>query len=545
MVDQTDDWSRLKRALATAPYPVLRERKASQPGWLRLNESAESGLGMAHLVTDLPTLRRLGKTLRESNWSVTAVVEVDTWDRSGGPPRLVDLLPGDYPQHLWGMAVDIGTTTVSLYLVDLLTGEVSARAAEYNGQIKRGEDVISRIIYASKNNGLPELQSLVVGTINELIERAARRAEINPSEVYKMTVAGNSTMIHLLLGLPPSSIRLEPFVTTINHPPPMRAAELGINIHPQANIDCLPGVASYMGADITAGVIGSQMCSSNALTLFLDVGTNGEMVLGDCDWLISCACSAGPAFEGAGVQDGMRATVGAIEEVWINSETYEPTYRVIPNPKLQAQGLPTPARGICGSGLISLLSELFITGVIDKAGNLNFDLGSPRIRHGEHGPEYVVAWGNQTEHGRDIVITKVDIDNLVRAKGAIYAGFTVLAQSVGIDLGMVERLLIGGSFGQYINVEKAVQIGLLPDLPWDRFHFLGNTALQGALLALVNREYRQQIGEAAGKMTYLELSADNTFYEAFTSALFLPHTDLTRFPSVAEVLADREPQTLQ
>jgi len=207
--------------------------------------------------------------------------------------------------------------------------------------------------------------------------------------------------------------------------------------------------------------------------------------------------------------------------------------------------LPTPARGICGSGLISLLSELFITGVIDKAGNLNFDLGSPRIRHGEHGPEYVVAWGNQTEHGRDIVITKVDIDNLVRAKGAIYAGFTVLAQSVGIDLGMVERLLIGGSFGQYINVEKAVQIGLLPDLPWDRFHFLGNTALQGALLALVNREYRQQIGEAAGKMTYLELSADNTFYEAFTSALFLPHTDLTRFPSVAEVLADREPQTLQ
>jgi len=526
MVDQTDDWSRLRRVMATT-YDV------------------------SDLVADLPTLRRLGTVLREHNWTATAVVEMDTWNQPDGSHRLVDLLPPGSTQHLWGAAVDIGTTTVSLYLVDLLTGEVVTKAAEYNGQIKRGEDVISRIIFAGstkasgKNGGLGELQSLVVDTINELLERAARRAKISPSEIYKMTVAGNSTMIHLVLGLPPSSIRLEPFVTTINHPPPVRASELGINIHPQANVDCLPGVASYVGADISAGVIGSQMCDTSSLTLFLDVGTNGEMVLGDCDWLISCACSAGPAFEGAGVQDGMRATVGAIEEVWINSETYEPSFRVIPNPKLESQGLPTPPRGLCGSGLISLLSEMFITGVIDKGGHLNFDFGSPHIRQGEHGPEYVVAWGNQTEHGRDIVITKVDIDNLIRAKGAIYAGFTVLAQSVGVELSMVERVLVGGSFGQYINIEKAVQIGLLPDLPWEKFHFLGNTALQGALLALLNREYRQQVSEAAQMMTYLELSADNTFYEAFTSALFLPHTDLTQFPSVAEVLADREGQSVR
>jgi uncharacterized 2Fe-2S/4Fe-4S cluster protein (DUF4445 family) len=188
---------------------------------------------------------------------------------------------------------------------------------------------------------------------------------------------------------------------------------------------------------------------------------------------------------------------------------------------------------------------MFITGVIDKAGNLNLNLGSPHIRRGDHGPEYVIAWADRTEHGRDIVITKVDIDNLIRAKGAIYAGFTVLAQSMGIDLGMVERVLIGGSFGQYINIEKAVQIGLLPDLAWEKFHFLGNTSLQGALLALLNREYRQQISEAAQKMTYLELSADNSFYEAFTSALFLPHTDLSGFPSVAEVLAGREVQPVR
>ena len=528
MADQTDDWSRLKRTLATT-------------------------YGVSDLTAELATLRGLGAVLREHGWTVTAVVEMDTWDHPQGPPRLIDLLPagdlpmtppppGDTERGLWGAAVDIGTTTVSLYLVDLLTGEVLTKAAEYNGQIKRGEDVISRIIYASKNNGLAELQAMVAGTINELIERATRRIKIDPAKIYKMTVAGNSTMIHLLLGLPPGSIRLEPFVTAVNQPPPVRASELGLNIHPQASVDCLPGVASYVGADITAGVIGSQMCASEALTLFLDVGTNGEMVMGDCDWLISCACSAGPAFEGAGVHDGMRATIGAIEEVWVNGETFEPEYRVIPNPKLEAQGQQTPPRGICGSGLISLLSEMFITGVVDKSGNLSFspptggDKREARVRQGAHGPEYVIAWSDETDHGRDIVITEVDIDNLMRAKGAIYAGFSVLAQSVGIDLSMVERVLIGGSFGQYINVEKAVQIGLLPDMPWDRFHFLGNTSLQGALLALLNRDYRQQVTEAAAKMTYLELSADNSFYDAFTSALFLPHTDLTQFPSVARVL---------
>ncbi len=518
MGDQTDDWSRVKRAMTTIH-------------------------SVSNLTADLSTLRSLGTTLRELDWNVTAVVEMDTWERPEGPPRLIELQPGEcFPPtgeercRLWGAAVDIGTTTVSLYLVNLQTGEVFTKAAEYNGQIKRGEDVISRIIYAGKNNGLGELQSIVIDTINELVKRATGRAKIEPAEIYKMTIAGNSTMIHLLLGLPPNSIRLEPFVTAINHPPPVRASELGINIHPQAGVDCLPGIASYVGADIPSGVIGSQMCDSEELTLFLDVGTNGEMVLGDCSWLISCACSAGPAFEGAGVSDGMRATIGAIEEVWINNETYEPSYRVIPKPKLDVQGLPTPPRGICGSGLISLLAEMFITGVVDKGGNLNFSLGSSRVRRGDHGPEYVIAWADETEHGNDIVITKVDIDNLMRAKGAIYAGFTVLAQGVGIELEMVERMLIGGSFGQYINIEKAVQIGLLPDLPWEKFHFLGNTSLQGALLALLNREYRQNITDAADTMTYLELSADNSFYDQFTSALFLPHTDVEKFPSVAEVL---------
>jgi uncharacterized 2Fe-2S/4Fe-4S cluster protein (DUF4445 family) len=279
-----------------------------------------------------------------------------------------------------------------------------------------------------------------------------------------------------------------------------------------------------VGADITAGVFAAGLPEAEALTLFIDVGTNGEIALGNKDWLVTCACSAGPAFEGAGVVCGMRATRGAIEEVWINSRTFEPTYRVIGDVK---------PKGICGSGLIALVAELFITGVVDKGGKFKLELGTPRVREGEHGAEYVVAWASETDSGRDIVLTKVDVDNLLRAKAAIYAGFSVLAHSVGVELAGVERLLVGGSFGKYINVEKAVQIGLLPDMPWDRIQFLGNTSVTGAYMALLSREARAQIKAIAQKMTYIELSADNTFYDAFTSALFLPHTDASKFPSVA------------
>jgi uncharacterized 2Fe-2S/4Fe-4S cluster protein (DUF4445 family) len=278
-------------------------------------------------------------------------------------------------------------------------------------------------------------------------------------------------------------------------------------------------------------VLSSGLDNAEDVTLFLDVGTNGETVLGDRDWLVTCACSAGPAFEGAGVVNGMRATTGAIEEVWINTETLEPTFRVI------GGGKP---KGICGSGLISLLAEAFITGVIDKGGNVNLAARTPRVREGAHGGEYVVAWGSESESGEDIVITRVDIDNLLRAKAAIYAGFTVLAENVGIPLETTDKVLIGGSFGKYINVEKAVQIGLLPDMDWSRFEFLGNTSVKGAYYALLDWRKRERITEIAKRMTYIELSADNSFYEAFTSALFLPHTDLSKFPSVVEALESKQ-----
>ena len=507
--DQIDDLSRLKTAL----------RKQAD---------------ITELHLSLSLLRQVGNVLRQGNWETTAIIDQEAWDCPECPARLIDLSPGKISEEspLWGLAIDIGTTTVTVWLVDLISGDVRAQVAEYNQQISRGEDVISRIIYGTKNGGGEELRILVVDTINELIQRACKRVQAQPDEIYKATVSGNSTMIHLFLNLPAESIRLSPFVTGVNHIPSQLANEVGLGIHPQATIDCLPGVASYVGADITAGVLASGVNDSDKLTLFLDVGTNGETVLGSEEWLVTCACSAGPAFEGAGVLYGMRATKGAIEEVWINGHTFDPTYRVIGNVK---------PRGLCGSGLISLLGEMFLTGVIDRAGHINQALQTERIREGERGWEYVIAWGNETHNGEDISITHVDVDNLLRAKAAIYAGFTVLANGVGVSLDDVEQVLIGGAFGKYINVEKAVEIGLLPDMPWDRFSFLGNTSVRGAYRALLNKEERALVKEIASKMTYIELSSDNSFYEAFMSALFLPHTDLSQFPTVKAAI-DKEGQ---
>jgi uncharacterized 2Fe-2S/4Fe-4S cluster protein (DUF4445 family) len=477
--------------------------------------------GRFPIVVPLPVLRRLGSDLRQADWRPWVVLQ-----EGDGLARIVQV--GAVPPRPLGLAIDIGTTTVSAQLVDLQTGETLATTAEYNEQITRGEDVISRIIYAGKDGGLEELGRLVRHTIGALLERLQRRTGFDPSGILKVTVAGNTTMTHLFLGLPPATIRLAPYVPTANDPASYTAAELDLPVHPMASIDLLPGVASYIGADITGGAYSAGLAQTDRLTLFIDIGTNGEIVLGTQEWLVSCACSAGPAFEGAGVVDGMRATQGAIEEVWVHSQTYEPTIRVI------GGGRPS---GLCGSALISLLAELFVTGVLDRGGNFKLDLATPRLRVGEHGPEYVVAWPDETTGGRAIALNKVDVDNLMRAKAAIYAGFSVLASSVGVDLADVEQVLIGGAFGKYINVEKAIQIGLLPDLPWDRFQFLGNTSLRGALLSLISRDARHAVADIARRMTYVELSADNTFYDAFTAALFLPHTDIRRFPNVAEVWA--------
>jgi uncharacterized 2Fe-2S/4Fe-4S cluster protein (DUF4445 family) len=476
--------------------------------------------GIVDVHIALPLLHVLPQRLRNANWQVTAILEP-----MGDGARLIDVIPGLADGHTYGAAVDIGTTTVKLFLVDMDSGEVVDNASAYNAQIARGEDVISRIIYSQKPGGLEHLQRLVVKTVNALLAEVAQRQGIAPEQVQLLSVAGNTTMTQLFLGVNPRYIREEPYLPTMLHAPPLTAGEIGVSINRNAPVYCASSVGAYVGGDIVAGVLSSGMYKTDMLTLFIDVGTNGEIVLGNSDWLIACACSAGPAFEGAGVRCGMRATEGAIDEVIIDGRTLEATYRVIGN---------QPPQGICGSGLISTLAEMLITGVVDKAGRIPRDLPTKRVRLGEHGAEYVIAWGEDDRP--DIVLTEVDINNLMRAKGAIYAGFSILLRSLELDFSMVEQILIAGSFGQYINLEKAIQIGLLPDLEWSKFRYLGNTSLLGAYQMLLCREMRILADDIAAKMTYLELSADNRFMQEYTSALFLPHTDLEVFPSVKALL---------
>ncbi|MFN2135330.1 MAG: ASKHA domain-containing protein [Candidatus Promineifilaceae bacterium] len=536
------DWRKdqsLQRVLLVIEPPTMDDQRDD---WSRLEGAIIKATNLERVTTTLPVLREMGAVLRDDQWRATALLNIDLSDSTPRNAVLVSLMPGHVPESdpLWGICVDIGTTTVSVWLVNLITGQVVSQSAEYNRQASRGEDVISRVIYSNKPSGRAELRELVLTSINTLIQRVCDKASrpqdnngqanqrhnvhCSPRDIVKATIAGNSIMTHLLLGIGAESIRQSPFVTALNQPPMLSGSEVGLDICPQAPVDCLPGVASYVGSDITAGVRSSGLGEAEPLSLFLDIGTNGELVLGGKEWLVTCACSAGPAFEGGGVRDGMRATQGAVEEVWIDGRTFEPTLRVIGNRK---------PRGLCGSGLITLLAELFLTGIIDKGGHFNRNLKTDRVRQRNNNWEYVVAWGNESWHGEDIAITRVDIDNLIRAKAALYAGITVLAESVGLALPDIEQVLIGGAFGKYINVEKAVQIGLLPDMPWEEFQFLGNTAILGAYYALLRRSDRQRIAEIASRMTYIELSADNAFYEAFTSALFLPHTDIALFPSVA------------
>ncbi len=495
----------------------------------RLRRELKRQAGVDNVFASLQVLKNLPTVLRQDEWNVTAVLESDNTDNGNGsqPSRLINVQSGDKTKTSWGVAVDIGTTTVVAYLVDLLTSKVVDIASAYNGQINAGDDIISRIIYSQRGDGQSQLQAMIVKTINDLLIELGGRNRVKLPEINEMVVAGNTTMTHLFLGINPKYIREEPYVPLTTHPPIVRASELGIRINPEGGIYAFPSVGSYVGGDIVAGVLSSGTFQSGKLTLFIDVGTNGEIVLGNADWLITCACSAGPAFEGAGVRNGMRAVPGAIEEIWVNTETYEPTYRVMGN---------LPPQGICGSGLLSSLAELFVSGVIDKGGRINRALKTPRVRVGEHGAEYVIAWASETQHEQDIVLTEADINNLVRAKAAIYAGFSVLVNSVGVTLADVEQILIAGGFGRHINIEKAIQIGLLPDMPWDRFKYLGNTSALGAYTTLVCQDMRVLANEIAAKMTYLELSADNSFMNEYTSALFLPHTDTTAFPTVQSLL---------
>jgi uncharacterized 2Fe-2S/4Fe-4S cluster protein (DUF4445 family) len=485
----------------------------------------QAGFNASHLHMNYMMLSKLPRVLREGHWKVTASVF-----SVGEVLEVLDIHPGDATKTRYGAAVDIGTTTVVVYLVDMSDGRVLGTASTYNSQVKCGDDVITRIVYATERNGLRELQKLAVGNINTMLAELAEKNKVATGMIDYLVVAGNTTMMHLFYGIDPQYIREEPYIPAATFFPLVRGKSVGLQVSPQAIIYSMPNVASYVGGDISSGVLVSQIHKKDAISLFIDIGTNGEIVLGNKEWLVTAACSAGPAFEGSGIKFGMRAMEGAIEEVEIDPGTYEVNYRVIGDAK---------PIGICGSGMIDALAEMYLSGVIDQKGKIREEIGSKRVRRGESGLEYVLAWRVESAINKEIVLTEVDLDNLIRAKGAIYAGFATLLAQMGMGFGDLEKLYIAGGFGRYIDIKRAITIGMLPDLPVEKFQFLGNTSIMGAYYGLLCDRLRHEAEEIARKMTYIELSVSHRFMDEYMSALFLPHTNLNAFPTVKQELEER------
>ena len=515
--------------------PLYHHRRLSVPpasidehysDWTRLTREINRGNGGLPVAGELPVLRQLAECLRLANGKVTIAVE-----ESAAGLRVRQMQPDHLPLHPLGVAIDIGTTTVAVQLVDLDDGSLLATETSYNLQIRRGADVISRIDYARNPERLEELRGLVLKTINDLVGQLAGSVSIEPADIHAAFLAGNTTMIHLLLGLPPRYIREAPYVPTVNSVPELRAHDVGLNIDPQAIVACAPGVGSYVGGDITSGLLCTELPTNNRdVFLFMDIGTNGEIVIGNADWMVACACSAGPAFEGAGIKCGMRAAEGAIERVSLGNDGQHLEYSVIGGGK--------PA-GICGSGLISLLGELFRQGVIDRSGRFFQSPGTGRIVQPESRRAYLLATAEQTRTGKDLVITEADLENLIRTKAAIYAACSLVLQNVGLTWEAVTRVYIAGGFGRYMRVADAVFIGMLPDLPLDRFRYIGNSSLTGAYIALLSREHRRRLAEIASRITYVDMSSNPQYMDSYVKALFLPHTDLEQFPTVAETFESR------
>ncbi|OPX60636.1 MAG: hypothetical protein A4E30_01124 [Methanomassiliicoccales archaeon PtaB.Bin215] len=460
---------------------------------------------------------------------------------------MVDVRPWNCVSRNYGVAIDIGTTTVALQLVDLSTGEMISQVSDYNRQLMYGEDVLARIMYG-EDHGQDRLRHMIIDTINHMLARVCsndevcvgRGRKVCAEEVMAVSVAGNTTMMHMFLGLDARCIRYSPYTPVTNLSPRTNAGELGLNINPRASVHLVPGRASYVGGDVMADVVASGMAKSEGICLLIDVGTNGEVVLGNMDWLLACSASAGPAFEGGEVCHGMRAGDGAIEKV-----------SLVRGVQYSTIGKARP-KGLCGSGLIDLLAQMFLTGVLDKKGHLQ---PSERVREGESGKEYVLVYSkdaekdgydlkatgmtccptDKVERRRDITITEEDIANIIRTKASIYAAAEVLLDTAGIDFTDLERVYIAGGFGHHIDLDNAVAIGLLPDLPRDRFTFLGNASLDGAKQCLLSREKREEALAAHRATTYVELSTDQRFFDRFSSASFLPHTDLGRFPSIQQI----------
>jgi uncharacterized 2Fe-2S/4Fe-4S cluster protein (DUF4445 family) len=493
----------------------------NMPDVTRLIEHLKIQADEHRLELTLPVIRKIPGILRENDFQLTVTLIRPV--RENGKNLITNIQSGDKSNENYAVAMDIGTTTIYGQLINLLTGECLGEAGDFNGQISYGEDVITRIMYAEKPGGLEKLQQVVVETINGVLEKIISQSKVDREDISTITFSGNTTMTQLFLRIDPRNIRRSPYVPTASLFPPFTAATLGVNINEHAIALIFPQVSSFVGGDIVAGVMGSGMYRKEELTLFLDIGTNAELVVGNKDWLACTACSAGPAFEGGGIEFGMRAAKGAIEDFSIDPVTFEPMIFTIGDVR---------PKGICGSGLITMAAVMFEMGVINNRGKFHRDLDTPRIRKTNDIWEYVIAWKDETQIERDIVLTEPDLDNLIRAKGAIYSGCMTLLEEVGLSMDMVEHIILAGGFGSYIDLEKAMVIGLLPEVDPERVTFIGNGSLMGARMSSLTNRIRQDVVSVTQKMTNFELSETPSYMDNYIAAMFLPHTEIEKFPRV-------------
>ena len=505
----------VKKIALQLPPPSLEENYSDLK---RIEREFQKKLKIKNLDCEYSVLKTLAHTVREKEVKITIILF-----RSGQRWTIIDVEPIYAGKSIYGLACDIGTTTVVLYLVDLNNGEILSTVSSYNQQLKCGEDIISRINYAQNPGRLQELHDLIIMTVNNLIDKAAQSAQISTSDIYFASVSGNTTMIHLFLNLESRYIREEPYVPTINQVPIILSRDLGLKMNGEGRVLCGSAVGSYVGSDITAGLLCTPLVrDSKNISLFIDAGTNGELVVGNRDWLMTCACSAGPAFEGSGTKCGMPAAEGAIEQLKIK-DNGELDYKVIDGGK---------PRGLCGSGLVDLLAELFINGYIDRQGKFNVQKAETRLVKNEVGIGFLIEKGKNSYWGKDIVISEKDISNLIRTKGAVFSACSLLLNNVGLTFYKFEAFYIAGGFGQHLNIENSIRIGLLPDLERNKFHYIGNSSILGTYLILLSDKNRKMVNKISEKMTYIELNTEPSYMNEYTGALFLPHTEMELFPSV-------------
>lgn len=494
----------------------------TMPDIERLIRALQEETGIQYIRVPYSVLHRLPDVLRSSDFEVQCVISqgkrhVFVYEVSG---KDEDLIVG-------GLAVDIGTTTVSAVVVDMMSGKILAKASAGNGQIRFGADVINRIIESTKPGGQKKLQDAIVSeTLNPMIQQMCRAAGISPRHIFRLAVAGNSTMNHLLMGINADPLRMEPYIPAFFKTNSFYASDINLNVHPDAHIIMAPNIGSYVGGDITAGTLVSMLWNQEQFSLFIDLGTNGELVFGNSDFMMSCACSAGPAFEGGDISCGMRATDGAIEACTIDKDTMEPTLTIIGDAGQKPVGL-------CGSGIIDVIAELFRCGIISPKGK--FIREGKRIKHDAYGMgSYVLAFEEEAEGTKDVEITEVDIDNFIRAKGAIFSAIRTMLKTLDFDISMIEQVFVAGGIGSGINMQNAINIGMFPDIPVEYYHYIGNSSLCGAYTMLLSTKAERKVYELAQNMTYLELSTEPGYMDEFVACCFLPHTDSSLFPSVLE-----------